>query len=320
MSSFLLQAIEVPTLSWNDWFDTIIDWISATFQPAFNVIADVINFLVEDGMAAAFHAVPPLIMAILLALIAYLGRSLAFGGFALVAMLYIQTTGLWDHAMDTLALVVVASVIAMALALPLGILAAKSTVVSNMARPILDVMQTLPVFVWLIPAVVFFSIGVPAGMVATIIFAMPPGVRLTELGIRQVDPEMVEAGYAFGSPPRSILTRIQLPLALPTIMAGVNQVIMLALSMVVVAGMVGAGGLGADIYGAITQLKIGLGFSSGFGVVILAIYLDRVTAGIPDRYAEFSQKLSEARRSKAAPISTNKDNDNVEEPESLVAA
>ncbi len=144
----------------------------------------------------------------------------------------------------------------------------------------MDLMQTMPAFVWLVPVVTLFGIGVPAGLVATVIFALPPGVRLTELGIRQVDPEIVEAGHAFGGTPRQILRGIQLPLAMPTVMAGVNQVIMLALSMAVIAGLVGGGGLGGAVMTSISRLDVGLGFEAGLSVVMLAIYLDRVTAGI----------------------------------------
>jgi glycine betaine/proline transport system permease protein len=152
--------------------------------------------------------------------------------------------------------------------------------VSRAVRPVMDLMQTMPAFVWLVPVVTLFGIGVSAGLVATVIFALPPGVRFTELGIRQVDAEVVEAGHAFGATPRQILRGIQLPLALPTVMAGINQVIMLALSMAVIAGLVGGGGLGSEVTSAIARLDIGLGFEAGIGVVILAIYLDRVTASV----------------------------------------
>jgi ABC-type proline/glycine betaine transport system permease subunit len=149
----------------------------------------------------------------------------------------------------------------------------------------MDLMQTMPAFVYLIPAIFFFSIGPVPGVVATVVFAMPPGVRMTELGIRGVDKEMVEAGEAFGSPPRRILTRIQLPLAMPSVMAGVNQVIMLSLSMVVIAGMVGAGGLGNVVLNGIQRLEVATGFEGGLAVVILAIFLDRVTGALGDRNA-----------------------------------
>ncbi|MGN6753273.1 MAG: ABC transporter permease, partial [Intrasporangium sp.] len=222
-------------------------------------------------------------LAVVLALIAWAASSWKLGLGTLVGMVLIVTMDMWDEAMDTLSLVIVCSVVAMLFALPIGIGAARSARVARVVRPVLDFMQTLPVFVYLIPAVLLFGIGVVPGMVATIVFAMPPGVRLTELGIRQVDGEMVEAGHAFGARPRSILTGIQVPLAMPTIMAGVNQVIMLALSMVVVAGMVGAGGLGALVYQGITTMDMPLGFEGGIAVVILAMFLDRMTAGLAGR-------------------------------------
>jgi ABC-type proline/glycine betaine transport system permease subunit len=208
---------------------------------------------------------------------------LALSMVVVAGMLLIETMDMWGDAMDTLSLVLVCSIVAMALALPIGILAARNAAVSRVVRPVLDFMQTLPVFVYLIPAVLLFDIGIVPGMVATIVFAMPPGVRLTELGIRQVDSEMVEAGHAFGAPERQILAQIEVPLAMPTIMAGLNQVIMLALSMVVVAGMVGAGGLGAVVYLGITSMDMPLGFEGGIAVVILAMFLDRITSGLADR-------------------------------------
>jgi glycine betaine/proline transport system permease protein len=186
----------------------------------------------------------------------------------------------WSATMETLSLVFFATVVALVLGIPLGVAAARWDRFSRLVRPLLDLMQTMPAFVWLVPVVTLFGIGVPAGLVATVIFALPPGVRLTELGIRQVDAEVVEAGHAFGATPRQILRETQLPLALPTIMAGVNQVIMLALSMAVIAGLVGGGGLGSQVTTSISRLDIGLGFEAGLSVVILAIFLDRVTASV----------------------------------------
>jgi glycine betaine/proline transport system permease protein len=185
----------------------------------------------------------------------------------------------------------------MVLSVPLGILAARSQVASNLLRPAMDFMQTMPAFVYLIPTLFFWGIGVTPGIVSTIVFAMPPGVRLTELGIRQVDKEMVEAGHAFGAPPGEILRNIQLPLAMPTIMAGVNQVIMLSLSMVVIAGIVGAGGLGGVVYSGITRLDLAKGFEGGLAVTLLAVYLDRVTSALGARSgsARTARKVRAAR-------------------------
>jgi len=190
--------------------------------------------------------------------------------------------GLWVPAMQTLALVLVAAVIAVLIAVPLGIWSARNATVRAVLKPVLDFMQTMPAFVYLIPAIVFFSIGVVPGLVATVIFALPPGVRLTELGIRGVDSETVEAGQAFGAKPGQILRGIQLPLAMPTILAGVNQVIMLALSMAVIAGMAGADGLGKIVVEAISTINIAKGVEAGLGVVLIAVFLDRVTAALGD--------------------------------------
>ncbi|WP_116244085.1 proline/glycine betaine ABC transporter permease [Nocardiopsis sp. FIRDI 009] len=221
-----------------------------------------------------------LLMLLLLSLLAFSVAGWKMGVFALVALSVVASVDQWTNAMDTLGLVLVASLIAVVIAIPIGILSAYNDTVSKIVKPVLDLMQTMPAFVYLIPAIFFFSIGSVPGVVATVVFAMPPGVRLTELGIRQVDKELVEAGESFGAPSRKILTGIQVPLALPTIMAGVNQVIMLSLSMVVIAGMVGAGGLGNQVYQGISRNDGALGFEAGVAVVVLAIFLDRLTAAV----------------------------------------
>jgi glycine betaine/proline transport system permease protein len=202
------------------------------------------------------------------------------GIFTLVGMLLIYHMGLWTETMETLALVLTSVLVALLIGIPLGIWASKNDVVGNVTRPILDFMQTLPAFVYLIPAVLFFKLGEVPGVIATLIFSLPPAVRLTNLGIRQVPEEIREAAQSFGSTGRQMLFKAELPVAMPTIMAGVNQTIMLALSMVVIAGMIGAGGLGNQVLKGITQLKIDLGFEAGISIVILAIFLDRVTQAL----------------------------------------
>jgi len=226
---------------------------------------------------------PSLVMILLLTLLGWAARGWLFALGAFGALVLIDLVALWPRTMSTLAMVIVACGIAALLAIPIGIAAARSRAVSAITKPVLDFMQTMPALVYLVIAVALFRVGLPPGLVATIIFAMPPGIRLTELGIRQVDAEVVEAGHAFGSPPGKILRQIQLPLALPTIMAGINQVIMLALAMVVLAGLAGAGGLGQSVVQGITRLDLGLAIEAGLGVVILAIYLDRTTAALGSR-------------------------------------
>jgi glycine betaine/proline transport system permease protein len=185
--------------------------------------------------------------------------------------------GLWSETVATLALVIAATLVSLVIGIPLGIWAARNDLVERIVRPVLDLMQTMPAFVYLIPAAMFFGLGRVPGVVATIIFAMPPAVRLTNLGIRQVPKELVETGLAFGCTSGQLLLKVQLPTARPSIMAGVNQTIMLALSMVVIASMIGAGGLGDTVLRGIQRLDVGLGFEGGLGVVILAIILDRIT-------------------------------------------
>ena len=222
----------------------------------------------------------PLVMVVIFALIAWVVKSWKLAVGTVITFLLIISMNQWENAMETLALVIVATATALIIAIPLGIWAARNRYVSAVVRPVLDLMQTMPAFVYLIPAVLFFSIGAVPGLFATLIFAMPPGVRMTELGIKQVDKETVEAGRAFGATDWEILTGIQLPLAIPTIMAGVNQVIMLALSMAVIAGMVGADGLGQEVVSALAKINIAKGTEAGLSIVFLAIFLDRVTSAL----------------------------------------
>lgn len=290
------------------WVDAGVDWLRDNLSGLFDVIAVVVRFLVV-GLSDVLLAAPIIVVIVVAALLAWLLRSwkLALGtvvGFALILAM-----GQWVTAMQTLALVVVAAAVAVAISVPLGIWSARNPAVRAVMKPVLDFMQTMPAFVYLIPAITFFSIGVVPGVVATVIFALPPGVRLTELGIRGVDAETVEAGHAFGATPGQILRGIQLPLAMPTIMAGVNQVIMLALSMAVVAGMVGADGLGKEVVQSISTVNLPKGVEAGLSVVILAVYLDRLTAALGTRAANTSSLLAALgrRRGPGAPASPQGD-------------
>lgn len=194
-----------------------------------------------------------------------------------LGLLFIYGMGFWTETMQTLAMVLISTLMALVIAIPLGILSAKKPLLEKIIRPMLDRMQTMPAFVYLIPAVLFFSIGKLPGVFATIIFAMPPAVRLTSLGIKGVSAEVVEAARSFGATPMQILLKVELPLAKSSLLAGVNQTIMMSLSMVVIAGMIAAGGLGEKVLEGINNLDIALGFESGLAVVILAIILDRIT-------------------------------------------
>ncbi|WP_371658774.1 ABC transporter permease/substrate binding protein [Streptomyces sp. NBC_00280] len=281
----------MPRLQLGDWVDDGVSWLVDHMSWLFDAIKMIVEGL-YDGINAVLIAPEPLLLAGILAVAAWWLRGLVAGVLAFAGFALVDSMALWDKAMSTLALVLVATLIALVVSIPLGIWAARSRTVSAVVRPVLDLLQTMPSMVLLIPAILFFGMGVPAGVVATLIFALAPGVRMTELGIRQVDAELVEAAEAFGTPPRDTLLRVQLPLALPTIMAGVNQVIMLGLSMVVIAGMVGTGGLGGAVNEAIGQLDIGLGFEAGLGIVVLAIYLDRMTGALGTQISPLGRRAA----------------------------
>ncbi|MEV8250053.1 proline/glycine betaine ABC transporter permease [Microbacterium sp. NPDC076768] len=261
------------------WIESVVDWIKENLEGLLDFISFIVSFLVE-GVTDILLAPNFAVVIVIAALIAWAVRSWKLALGTIVSFALVVGMDLWVPAMQTLALVLVAAVVAVLIAVPLGIWSSRSSTVRAVLKPILDFMQTMPAFVYLIPAIVFFGIGVVPGLVATVIFALPPGVRLTELGIRGVDSETVEAGHAFGAKPGQILRGIQLPLAMPTIMAGVNQVIMLALSMAVIAGMAGADGLGKMVVEAISTINIPKGVEAGLGVVLIAVFLDRVTAAL----------------------------------------
>ncbi|HCA88240.1 MAG TPA: glycine/betaine ABC transporter permease, partial [Streptomyces sp.] len=279
----------MPDIKLGEKVEGGVNWLQSHLSWLFDFVNTVLTGM-YDSVNAVLAGPQPLLMAGIFTVVAVWLRGLLPALLAFAGFVVIDAVGLWEAAMSTLSLVLVASVITLVIAIPLGVLAARSKAVSTTLRPVLDFMQTMPAFVYLIPGVVFFSIGITPGLVATIIFSMPPGVRMTEHGIRQVDAELVEAAHAFGTSPRDTLMRVQFPLALPTVMAGVNQVIMLGLSMVVIAGMAGAGGLGQQVYDAVTRVNIGSGFESGLAVVILAMYLDRMTSALNQRVSPLGRR------------------------------
>ncbi|MFD4375901.1 ABC transporter permease/substrate binding protein [Streptomyces sp. NPDC058486] len=289
----------MPELPLGSWVDSSVDWLQSQFSWLFDAVSTGITGL-YDGIDAVLSAPQPLLFAGILAVVAWWLRGLAAGVLSFAGFALVDSVQLWDEAMATLSLVLVATLVTLVIAVPLGIWAARSKTVSAVLRPVLDFMQTMPAMVYLIPGIIFFGVGVVPGIIATIVFALPPGVRMTELGIRQVDADLVEAAEAFGTTPRDTLLRVQLPLAVPTIMAGVNQVIMLGLSMVVIAGMVGGGGLGGAVYRAIGNVDIGLGFEAGVSIVVLAMYLDRMTGALGHQVSPLGRRaLAKARAATA---------------------
>ena len=283
MLAFLQQDL-IPELPLDDWVSRFVRYIQDIdiIDDFFDLVKDGIGGFV-GGFEALLTTLPVLVMVALLVVIAFFLSGWRVALFALVGFLLIVSLGLWEESMLSLALVLASTVIALIIGVPLGILAAKSRVFEAAARPTLDIMQTMPAFVYLVPMVVFLGLGAGPALVATVIFAAPPAVRLTLLGIQQVPKNTVEAAQAFGATPWQTLRKVELPQALPTIMAGVNQVIMLALSMVVIAALVGAGGLGETVVRGLSQLDVGRAFIGGVGIVIIAIYLDRVTRNLGRR-------------------------------------
>jgi glycine betaine/proline transport system permease protein len=264
------------TLPLGEWVDRGVKYVIDNDGGTLERLGSGIGTLTE-ALELGLQAVPMSVVTALLVGLGFWRIGWKFALFCLACCYVIDATGFWPQTMVTLALIIAATVISLVLGLPLGIWAARSDRVAAIVRPTLDFMQTMPAFVYLIPAAMLFGLGRVPGVLSTVIFAMPPVVRLTSLGIRQVNKEQVEAGITFGCTPTQVLFKVQIPGAMPSIMAGINQTIMMALSMVIIASMVGAGGLGNDVLASIQRLDIGLGFESGLAVVLLAIMLDRIT-------------------------------------------
>ncbi|MEG0286295.1 MAG: ABC transporter permease/substrate binding protein [Vagococcus sp.] len=277
MPSYLLMA-QLPIA---DWVEALTDWMTNTFSGLFSFF-QVIGQTIMDGITNGLLVIPPLLFIGLITIAAYFisNRKWGLPAFSLVGLLFILNQGLWSDLMSTLTLVLISSVVSIVIGVPLGILMAKSETAQKIITPILDFMQTMPGFVYLIPAVAFFGIGMVPGVFASVIFALPPTVRFTNLGIRQVPTELVEASDSFGGTGWQKLFKLELPLAKSTILAGVNQTTMLSLSMVVTASMIGAPGLGRGVLSALQRAQVGNGFVNGVALVILAIIVDRFTQNI----------------------------------------
>lgn len=266
-------------IPFDHWVETALNWLVEHGRPVFQAIRVPIDFILTS-FQTALVSTPSIIMIAILVLIAWQLAGRKMGISTLISLTIIGLIGAWSEAMVTLALVLTSVFFCLVIGLPMGIWLARSQSAARIIRPILDAMQTTPAFVYLVPIVMLFGIGNVPGVVVTIIFALPPIVRLTILGIQQVPEELIEAGHSFGASPKQMLYRIQLPLATPTIMAGVNQTLMLSLSMVVIASMIAVGGLGQMVLRGIGRLDMGLAAVGGLGIVILAILLDRLTQTI----------------------------------------
>ena len=266
-----------------EWVDLAVQWIISTFSGLFNVIT-VYGSMFMDAIRTILAFLPPFAFILLVAIIAYFARKRTWGlpVFTVIGLGYILNQGLWSQLIDTISLITIASMVTIIIGIPLGILAAKSSVANAIIQPVLDFMQTMPAFVYLIPAVAFFGIGMVPGIFASFVYAIAPVTRMTNLGIREIDPELIEAAESFGSTPNQRLFKVELPLAKNTIFAGINQTVMLTLSMVVIASMIGAPGLGMNVLTALQQADVGQGFVAGLAIVILAIIVDRLTQSLSD--------------------------------------
>jgi len=269
----------IPKIPISEWAkkvtDAMTDHLSFLFDPINKHFGNFMEWISEDVLLS----IPPILFIFIIAILAFFisGKKYGLASFTIFGLWLIYNQGLWEELMSTITLVIIASLLSILIGVPIGILMSKSKVVNTIMTPILDFMQTMPAFVYLIPAVAFFGIGMVPGVFASLIFATPPTVRLTNLGIREVSKELVEAADAFGSTGMQKLFKVELPMAKTTIMAGINQTVMLALSMVVIASMIGAPGLGREVLSALQRAQVGPGFVAGLGIVILAIIIDRIT-------------------------------------------
>lgn len=278
-----MSPSDLLIIPFDDWINFLVrDWLVPNFRPLFRALQVPIT-MVLNGLDDFFAFVPMLLTTLVFALLAfkYAGRGIAI--FTLLGFAFIDMIGLWPETMTTLSMILTSVLFCTVIGVPVGILAARSDLAWKILRPVLDIMQTIPSFVYLVPIVMLFGVGMAPGIIATIIFALPPIIRLTNLGIRNVRGDLIEAAEAFGSTPLQMLFELQLPLAMRTIMAGLNQTLMLALSMVVITALIGAGGLGLTVNTGLGRLDVGGATAGGVGIVILAIVLDRITQGLGEK-------------------------------------
>lgn len=272
----MIPEFPLPKFPLAHLIDVGLNWLTHNFAFITKALSHITSNVI-DGIVNGLLWLPPWLLILIVALLAWRAAGIRVAIGSAAGLLLLWNLRLWEATIETFTLVLISTFIAVAIGLPIGIGAALSKRASRVVMPILDFMQTMPAFVYLIPAIPFFGLGAVSASVATVIFATPPTIRLTALGIRQVPADLIEAADAFGSSRRQKLFKVQLPMAVPTIMAGINQTIMLALSMVVIAAMIGAGGLGGEVWRAIQRLEPGKGFESGIAIVILAMILDRIT-------------------------------------------
>lgn len=271
--------MDIPKIPLGEWVDSFVAWLTIAMAGLFTFITNLIDGLL-DVIADVLSVGPPIVLILFLTLLVIYTSRWPLGVFTFISLLLIDNLGYWDSSIQTLAIVLLSGLLTIIIGIPLGIWCAQRKTVQNTVTPILDFMQTMPAFVYLIPSILFFGIGVVPGIIASFIFAIAPTIRMTNLGIQKVPKDLIEATNAFGATTSQKLFKVQLPLATPTIMAGVNQSIMLALSMVVTASLVGAPGLGADVYRAVSQINVGQGFEAGLSIVFIAIILDRITQNL----------------------------------------
>jgi len=279
----ILNPFQIYTIPLDDWINSLIGFVVDRFRPFFQAIGLPIRWTLQN-IEGILNEMPPLIFIIAITLLAWklAGKKVAL--YSIISLTLIGLIDVWEQAMVSLSLIITALVFCLIVGIPLGIICARSDRAEKIIRPLLDIMQTLPSFVYLVPVVMLFGIGEVPGIIATIIFAIPPLIRLTNLGIRQVSPEVIEAAIAFGSTPGQLLWEAQIPLAMPTILAGVNQAILMALSMSVVTSMIAVEGLGQMVLQGVGRLDVGLAAVGGLGIVLLAIMLDRLTQAIAQNY------------------------------------